>query len=104
MEYMRDVTPTGFNARTRVHEYGGGDYTVADGTIVFSNFADQRLYRQSIGARAAAVNAQCDTALRRRPDRSARIRFSACAKIIRGQAKRSIRSFVSILTMETPAR
>src|SRR5919202_1955555 len=41
-----DVTPAPFNARTRVHEYGGGDYTVADGTIYFSNFADQRLYRQ----------------------------------------------------------
>ncbi len=42
----RDVTPKGFNARTRVHEYGGGDFLVADGTIYFSNFADQRLYRQ----------------------------------------------------------
>ncbi len=42
----RDVTPAGFNARTRVHEYGGGDFLVADGTIYFSNFADQRLYRQ----------------------------------------------------------
>ena len=47
-----DVTPTGFNARTRVHEYGGGDYSVADGTIVFSNFADQRLYLQKIGEEA----------------------------------------------------
>ena len=43
-----DLTPTGFNARTRVHEYGGGDYSVANGTIVFSNFADQRLYLQKI--------------------------------------------------------
>ena len=42
----RDVTPEGFNARTRVHEYGGGDFLVADGTIYFSNFADQQLYRQ----------------------------------------------------------
>lgn len=41
-----DVTPPGFNARTRVHEYGGGDYVVHNGTILFSNFADQRLYRQ----------------------------------------------------------
>lgn len=41
-----DVTPAGFNARTRVHEYGGGDYTVHDGVVYFSNFADQRLYRQ----------------------------------------------------------
>ncbi|MBM2805998.1 MAG: peptidase prolyl oligopeptidase active site region, partial [Deltaproteobacteria bacterium] len=45
-----DVTPTEFNARNRVHEYGGGDYAVADRTIVFSNFTDQRLYVQPIGA------------------------------------------------------
>lgn len=43
---IADVTPPGFNARTRVHEYGGGDYAVRSGTIVFSNFADQRLYLQ----------------------------------------------------------
>lgn len=47
---VTDVTPAGFNARTRVHEYGGGDYAVADGKIVFSNFADQRLYLQGIGS------------------------------------------------------
>ncbi len=47
---VTDVTPAGFNARTRVHEYGGGDYSVANGTIVFSNFADQRLYLQKLGA------------------------------------------------------
>ncbi|HEU0253835.1 MAG TPA: prolyl oligopeptidase family serine peptidase, partial [Pyrinomonadaceae bacterium] len=41
-----DVTPSSFNARTRVHEYGGGDYLVHEGTIYFSNFSDQRLYRQ----------------------------------------------------------
>ena len=45
-----DVTPASFNARTRVHEYGGGAFAVADGTVYFSNFADQRLYRQDRGA------------------------------------------------------
>jgi dipeptidyl aminopeptidase/acylaminoacyl peptidase len=40
-----DATPPPFNARTRVHEYGSGAYTVADGVVYFSNFADQRLYR-----------------------------------------------------------
>jgi len=42
---LRDMTPPGFNARTRVHEYGGGDFVVHSGTIYFSNFSDQRLYR-----------------------------------------------------------
>jgi dipeptidyl aminopeptidase/acylaminoacyl peptidase len=43
---VTDITPAGFNARTRVHEYGGGDYSIADGTIIFANFPDQRLYIQ----------------------------------------------------------
>src|SRR5215475_1578029 len=41
-----DMTPAPFNARTRVHEYGGGAFTVGDGTLYFSHFVDQRLYRQ----------------------------------------------------------
>jgi dipeptidyl aminopeptidase/acylaminoacyl peptidase len=42
----RDLNPPPFNARTRVHEYGGGAFGVSAGTIYFSHFADQRLYRQ----------------------------------------------------------
>lgn len=42
---ITDVTPLPFNVRTRVHEYGGGAFTVQDGTIYFTNFADQRLYK-----------------------------------------------------------
>ncbi|HEX7531492.1 MAG TPA: S9 family peptidase, partial [Pyrinomonadaceae bacterium] len=42
-----DVNPAGFNARTRVHEYGGGDYAAHNSTVYFSNFADQQLYRQA---------------------------------------------------------
>ena len=44
-----DVTPAPFNVRTRVHEYGGGAYVVSGGTVYFTNFADQRVYRQPAG-------------------------------------------------------
>jgi dipeptidyl aminopeptidase/acylaminoacyl peptidase len=44
-----DVTPAPFDVRTGVHEYGGGSYTVAGGTVVFSNRADGRLYRLDPG-------------------------------------------------------
>ncbi len=40
-----DIGPDDFNARTRVHEYGGGAYVVTDGTVFASRFDDQRLYR-----------------------------------------------------------
>ena len=53
-----DVTPIGFNARTRVHEYGGGDYAVLNGKVLFSNFADQRLYVQKIGSAPAPLTSQ----------------------------------------------
>src|SRR5262245_2894878 len=45
----RDVAPRGFSARTRVHEYGGGSYTVFDDSVFFANDLDQRLYRQRGG-------------------------------------------------------
>jgi dipeptidyl aminopeptidase/acylaminoacyl peptidase len=44
-----DVTPKSMNVRTRVHEYGGGAWTVSDGCVYFSNFSDGRLYRQRAG-------------------------------------------------------
>ena len=46
-----DVAPAPFNARTRIHEYGGGAWTVAQGTLFFSNDTDRRLYRLDRGAR-----------------------------------------------------
>ena len=55
---VTDVTPAGFNARTRVHEYGGGDYSVSNGTIVFSNFTDQRLYLQELGCELKPLTPQ----------------------------------------------
>jgi hypothetical protein len=41
----RDVLPAPWNARTRVHEYGGRSYLPLPDGFLFANFADQRLYR-----------------------------------------------------------
>ena len=50
-----DVTPPGFSVRTRVHEYGGGGWTVDGGTVIFSNDDDRRLYRQAHEARPEPI-------------------------------------------------
>src|SRR6185369_708892 len=55
-----DINQSPFNARTRVHEYGGGDYLVSQGIVYFSNFSDQRLYRQESLGPAQALTAPGD--------------------------------------------
>jgi len=57
---IADVTPPPFNVRTRVHEYGGGAFTVANGVVFFSNFADQRVYRQDPGAQPRPLTPPVD--------------------------------------------
>ncbi|MGJ7917422.1 prolyl oligopeptidase family serine peptidase [Massilia sp. LXY-6] len=43
--HIDELTPAPFNVRTRVHEYGGGAALAAGGTVWFSHFADNRIYR-----------------------------------------------------------
>lgn len=47
---QEDLIPEGFNARSRVHEYGGGSYLVWGKTVYFTNFEDQRLYKYEPGS------------------------------------------------------
>ncbi|MFQ5947210.1 MAG: S9 family peptidase, partial [Anaerolineae bacterium] len=57
---QEDVTPPGFDARSKVHEYGGGAFTVAGGTVYFSNFSDQRLYRHDPGSDPRPITPEDD--------------------------------------------
>jgi len=44
-----DVSPPGVSVRSRVHEYGGGAATVADGVLYYVDQDDQDWYRVEIG-------------------------------------------------------
>ncbi|MGH7762936.1 MAG: prolyl oligopeptidase family serine peptidase [Candidatus Dormibacteraceae bacterium] len=57
---LSDVTPQGFNARTRVHEYGGGHFAVSGGSVWFTNYKDQRLYRHDPGGEPRAITPAAD--------------------------------------------
>lgn len=50
-----DRIPPGFNARTCVHEYGGGSYCVHNQTVFFSNYEDQKVYRAEPGIDPIAI-------------------------------------------------
>ena len=47
-----EMLPAPWNARTRVHEYGGKSYLPLPDGFAFANFADQRLYRCRMTASA----------------------------------------------------
>ncbi|GFS33181.1 alpha/beta-Hydrolases superfamily protein [Actinidia rufa] len=46
-----DITPKEFSVRTVTQEYGGGAFKIVGDTVIFSNYKDQRLYKQSIESR-----------------------------------------------------
>lgn len=51
-----DLLSAPWNARTRVHEYGGASFAVRNGVVVFSNDQDGRLYRiDRAGAEPAPI-------------------------------------------------
>lgn len=57
---VSEINPPPFYARTRVHEYGGGEFLVHQGVVFFSNFADQRLYRLEPGGQPVPISPAID--------------------------------------------
>ncbi|GAC1353456.1 MAG: S9 family peptidase [Herpetosiphon sp.] len=55
---VTDMTPREMNVRTRVHEYGGAAFSVGDGVVYFSCYADQRLYRQAQSREVTPLTAE----------------------------------------------
>ncbi|KAL7002783.1 hypothetical protein U1Q18_003940 [Sarracenia purpurea var. burkii] len=45
-----DITPKGFSVRSSAQEYGGGAFGLTGNTLIFSNFEDQRLYKQFLSS------------------------------------------------------
>jgi dipeptidyl aminopeptidase/acylaminoacyl peptidase len=43
---LTELLPQDLNARTAVHEYGGGAWWAREGVVWFANWSDQRLYRR----------------------------------------------------------
>ena len=48
-----EVLAPPWNVRNRVHEYGGRPWTVLGDTVVFTNWADQRIYVVGTGGGSA---------------------------------------------------
>jgi dipeptidyl aminopeptidase/acylaminoacyl peptidase len=46
---IEDVLPKPFSARTTIHEYGGGALLASAGTVFFTNYSDQRIWRMKPG-------------------------------------------------------
>ncbi len=55
-----DITPPGFNSRTRVHEYGGRSFAMSQADVYFSNFSDQRIYLRKPDSSPAAITTNTD--------------------------------------------
>ena len=72
---LQELNPAPWNARTRVHEYGGRAYLMDRGVLFFSHFVDQRLYRVDPGQAPRPIT----------PEAAALRYADLCADVQRGQ-------------------
>jgi len=60
---VEELLPLPYSARSRVHEYGGGEFLIADGTLFFVNDADQGIYAAGLNKGGVASGIRCLTNL-----------------------------------------
>ena len=95
-----DMLPEPFNARTRVHEYGGGSFLVHEGMVFFSNFSDQRIYRFTQGNPPEPVTQEQNVRYADYICDSARDRLIAVREDHREAAKEAVNAIVGISLRE----
>jgi dipeptidyl aminopeptidase/acylaminoacyl peptidase len=83
-----EITPEA-NVRTLVHEYGGGDFVVHEGTVVYAGFEDQRLYR--VDADAAAAGDADPTPITPEPETERGLRYADMAVTPDGERLYAVR-------------
>ncbi|MBD2004265.1 MULTISPECIES: S9 family peptidase [Cyanophyceae] len=91
-----DIAPPPFNVRTRVNEYGGGAYCVADGIVYFSNFADQRLYRLIPGSQPQPLTPEAKMSYADAVIDRQRNRLYAVREDHTGEGQEAVNTLVSI--------
>ena len=78
----RTISPIDFNARTRVHEYGGGALGAGHGVVLACHWDDQRVYRIADGSASPVT---------REPGTPAGIRWASMTVLPGGQAFVAVR-------------
>ncbi|MGX5201485.1 prolyl oligopeptidase family serine peptidase [Aliikangiella sp. IMCC44632] len=59
-----EVLPSDISVRSKVHEYGGGDYCVSKGNVYFSNAKDNQVYRFAAGELTCLTKQQANQEMR----------------------------------------
>jgi dipeptidyl aminopeptidase/acylaminoacyl peptidase len=55
LAHLREASPAGFNVRTRVHEYGGGEYAVWRDRLFFVDDSEGRIHAGRIAGASAPI-------------------------------------------------
>jgi hypothetical protein len=81
-EETKAILPIDYNCRDKVHEYGGGAFTVKKNVLFFSNFADARLYKIDLNHPTDIVPIVPDNRLHRYADLNVDedLRFMICVR------------------------